>query len=184
MLYLTKDLKIVLADYTTGIVKIGFGNIGIFDSKYDRTVIEFCDKSKIEFRGSASVGHGSKISVQSNGELILGKNFCITANSTIICTKKIIFGTDCLLSWDILIMDSDLHQISDNLNSVLNSPNPVIIGNHVWIGAKTTILKGTEISEGCVVGANSLVSNVFKELNTLIAGVPSEVIKSNISWKR
>lgn len=34
----------------------------------------------------------------------------------------------------------------------------VIIGNNVWIGENAVLLSGTEIGDGCVVGANSVIS--------------------------
>jgi acetyltransferase-like isoleucine patch superfamily enzyme len=165
-----------------GLVKIGFGNVGIFDKKYDRTVLEFCDKSTIIFIGSANIGHGSKISVQSNAKLIFGDNFCITANSSIVCSKEICFGSNCLLSWDILIMDSDLHNIYDLHRNVINEPNSIIVCNNVWIGAKTTILKGVTINSDNIIGASSLVTKDFLESNTIIAGSPAQSIKTNITW--
>lgn len=179
-----KSGKILIENFHTGVVKIGFGNVGIFDKKYDRTVLEFCGDATIIFDGSANIGHGSKISVQNSGILKFGNNFCITANSTIICTKEITFGHNCLLSWDILIMDSDLHKIVDKNASVLNEPRQIYVGNNVWIGARSTILKGVEIGSGNVIGANSLVTNSFKVEHSVIAGMPAKIIKSNVSWMR
>ena len=34
---------------------------------------------------------------------------------------------------------------------------PVEIGNNVWIGANTIILRGTKIGDNCVIGAGSIV---------------------------
>ena len=34
---------------------------------------------------------------------------------------------------------------------------PVVIENDCWIGAGVTILRGTHIGEGCVIGAGSIV---------------------------
>lgn len=176
--------SIILPDFTTGIVKIGFGNVGIFDKKYDRTVLEFCENSTIEFKGSASIGHGTKISVQLNAKLVIGDNFCITANSSIICANKIEFGDNCLMSWDVLVMDSDLHKILDDNSTVINPPKSVCIGDNVWIGAKVTILKGTVVGSDNVIGANSLVTGIFNETNVVIAGSPARIVKRNIKWTR
>ena len=41
------------------------------------------------------------------------------------------------------------------------------IGNHVWIGANSTILRGTKIGDHCVIGAGSIVSGTF-ENNSII----------------
>ena len=47
------------------------------------------------------------------GKLIFGDNSEITAESVIVFYKEIIFGENCLISWDNLIMDTDLHRIKD-----------------------------------------------------------------------
>lgn len=47
-----------------------------------------------------------------------------------------------------------------NQTNCENTKN-IIIENGVWIGAKSTILSGAYISEGSVIGANSLVSHVI-----------------------
>lgn len=81
---------------STGMIKIGFGDVGIFDDKRSRSIWEV--SGNIIFRGSAQIGHGSKISVAENGTLILGNNFTITAESSIVAHLNIEFGNNCLLS--------------------------------------------------------------------------------------
>lgn len=51
------------------------------------------------------------------------------------------------------------------------------IGSNVWIGAKATILAGTNISNGTIVGANSVVNKNF-EPDSIIAGCPARLIKN------
>ena len=45
----------------------------------------------------------------------------------------------------------------------------VIIGNNVWIGENAVILSGSKIGDGCVIGANSLVSKVIPT-NSIVIG--------------
>ncbi len=176
--------SIKIASERNGSVKIGFGNVGIFDKKYNRTVLEFCENSQIVFNGSASIGHGSKISVQSEAKLVFGDGFCITANSAIVCAKSIEFGVDCLLSWDILIMDSDLHIVKDENDDIINEPDSILIGNNVWIGTNCTILKGAVIPNGSIIGASSVLNKKIEEEETVIVGNPARVIKENVKWSR
>ena len=93
----------------TAMVKIGFGDVGHYDRKRSRTIWQV--SGTVGFGGKASIGHGSKISVR--GHLHLGPDFNMTAESTIVCAKEIRFGRDCLLSWDILVMDTDEHPLFD-----------------------------------------------------------------------
>ena len=98
---------------------------------------------------------------------------------------KVILGKDCMLSYDITIRPNDGHTIYDiNTRQVKNTPQDIIIGDHVWIGAKVVILKGAKIPSNSIIGACSLVNKVFLEENTIIAGIPAKIIEKEINWDR
>ena len=52
--------------------------------------------------------------------------------------KSINFGDDNLLSWDILMMDTDFHKIISSDGEERNKPSAIDVGNHVWIGCRVT----------------------------------------------
>lgn len=174
-----KGKIIINAPIKTGMILWGIGNVGIFDKKRSRSIIELT--GTILFNGKARFGNGVKVSV--SGELILGDNFTITAESTIFCTKKITFGRDCLLSWEDLIMDTDVHKIVKQ-NVRINDDKEINIGNKVWIGCRNTILKGTVIADNVVIAASSLVTGVYSDSNVIIAGNPARIVSKSIDWER
>ncbi|MDR2867990.1 MAG: acyltransferase [Bacteroidales bacterium] len=174
-------LIVIDAPLSTGMIRIGFGDVGIFDHKRTRTILQ--NPGKIIFHGTASIGFGSSISIGNNGVLELGNNFAITAKSAIMCQKHIVFGNDCLISWDCLFMDSDFHTILDKTNNMINHPKDIIVGNHVWIGCRCLILKGTEIADHIVIGANSTVTNVLQHQNSVYSGNPARCVKEDITWE-
>lgn len=51
-----------------------------------------------------------------------------------------------------------------------------VIGNDVWIGQDSTILPGTHIGDGAIIGANSTIGKDV-EPYTIVAGNPSRVIR-------
>ncbi len=55
----------------------------------------------------------------------------------------------------------------------------VVIGKGSWIAAHSTIASGTNLGKGCLVGANSMVNNTFKD-NSFIGGVPAKFISKRI----
>ena len=175
--------EIILDSTNTGHIRIGFGDVGIFDKKYSRTIVLISKGSKVVFKGSCDIGHGSKISIQRGAELILGNYFCITAESTIVCSKKISFGDWVLISWGVQIMDTDFHKIYED-GVRLNVDDGVSIGDNVWINSRSMLLKGCVIPNGCVVGAMSVCNKRYENDNSVIAGVPAKVVKSNITWSR
>lgn len=99
--------------------------------------------------------------------------------------SKITIGEDCMLSSGIDIRSGDSHSIIDvDTNKRINQARNVSIGNRVWIGNKATILKGTTISDHSIVSAGAIVTRKFEDTNVILAGSPSEIIKSGITWDR
>lgn len=56
------------------------------------------------------------------------------------------------------------------------STKQVIIGNNVWIGENVVILPGTNIGDGCIIGANSVVNTKIAH-NSIAVGAPAVVKK-------
>ena len=52
----------------------------------------------------------------------------------------------------------------------------ICIEDNVWIGAKVTVLSGVTLSEGCVVGAGSVVTHDVPP-RTLCFGNPARVVR-------
>jgi UDP-3-O-[3-hydroxymyristoyl] glucosamine N-acyltransferase len=173
----------ILGPIYTGKIKIGYGDMGIFDRSRSRTIWEV--SGTVTFEGSAFIGQGSKISVGTTGVLRFGNNFTITAETAIVANSMTIkFGNSCLISWDNLIMDTDFHNIYDQEGKLLNQPKDIVIGNDVWIGCRCLILKGTIIPDNCIVAASSVVSGTkLHKSNCIYGGQPLKVIKENVSWK-
>ena len=172
--------KIMLPEkVNTAMIKIGFGDVGHYDRKRSRSIWQV--SGTVAFGGKASIGHGSKLSVR--GNLTLGADFNMTAESTIVCAHQISFGNDCLLSWDILIMDTDEHPIINQDGIRTNPDKPILVGNHVWIGCKCTLLKGTEIPNNAIVAAGTLLTSAFSGENQVIGGNPPAVIREEVRWE-
>jgi len=66
---------------------------------------------------------------------------------------------------------------SETKNDEILSNGDIIIGNDVWVGYNSTILSGTHIPDGCVIGANSTVKGYKFEPYDIIVGNPAKTIK-------
>lgn len=168
------------APIATGMLKIGPYSLGTQDCLYSRTIWEV--SGLLIIKGKANIGRGSKISIGKEGILTLGNKFTITGNTEIICQKEITFGDDCLLSWDILMMDTDFHHVLNREGEKMNSPKPIKIGNHVWIGCRNTILKGVSIANNNIIAANSTLTHSTTNENCII-GDNGKILKTNINWE-
>lgn len=97
---------------------------------------------------------------------------------------KIEIGKDCMFSADIVIMNTDVHRIYDvDTGLKTNQGKEISIGNHVWLGIRTTVLKGVSIGDNSIVAAGSIVTKDVKA-NTIVSGNPAKQIKENKNWSR
>jgi acetyltransferase-like isoleucine patch superfamily enzyme len=98
--------------------------------------------------------------------------------------KKITIGEDCMFSSNIEFRTGDSHSIMDTLtNRRINYAQNIEVGNHVWIGAHSIILKAVKIGNNSIIGTKSIVTKDIPS-NALVAGVPAKIIKNNIDWVR
>ena len=130
--------------------------------------------------------YGSNIII--NEKCTFGDNLELRVNSG----KKIIVGKDCMFSYDVLVLSGDGHSLFDiktkkNKNSIYLEQNPeknkVVIGDHVWIGWGTLLMAGTNIGNGSVVGARSVVKNKYPN-NCTIGGNPAKLLSRDVAWSR
>lgn len=113
-------------------IKIGCRSVDIFHHKRSRTISNVV--GDIIFKGETFIGHGCKISLAKSGSLYFGDRFKMSAESSIAACNSIVFGDNCLISWDTLVMDSDFHKIFDENGLEINAPQEVVIGDNIWIG--------------------------------------------------
>ena len=164
----------------TGAVKIGFGEVGIFDQHRSRTIWQVT--GVVEFAGAADIGHGSKISA--SGTLVIGNGVQIAAESAIVAQHGVYIGDNTLISWEVLIIDTDGHPVYDAAGRRINPPAPIRIGRSVWLGCRSVVLKGVQIADGVVVAAAATVTRPVLAPNVIAGGSPARVIREGIRWKR
>ena len=128
-----------------------------------------------------SLCSGSSITIRDNAELIIkGKGF-INTNSIIDCYSKIEIGYETIIAFNVTITDSDTHYILKK-GVKGEKTKQIIIGNHVWIGMNSIILKGVEIGDNAVIAANTVVTKNVPP-NSLFGGNPGKVIEEQINWE-
>jgi len=180
-LYKMNGRVVINGPITTGLIQIGYGKVGITDFKRSRAIWEV--DGEVIFNGRAFIMTGCKINVMQNAQLIIGDDFNMSVECTIVAQKKIQIGNSSGISWQSLVMDTDFHHIYDENGVEFNQPKEIIIGNNVWVGCKCTLLKGAEIPSGCIVAANTMVTKKLSGEKNIFGGNPVRVLKNNITWK-
>jgi acetyltransferase-like isoleucine patch superfamily enzyme len=141
-----------------------------------KTGLSIWDHGTLDVAGEFLIYSGCQIVVDKDAKLDLGSGY-INSNSTISCFGNIKIGHDVAIAENVTIRDSDNHSIVGGKSQTA----PIIIGDHVWIGLNTIILKGVTIGDGSIIAAGSLVNKSIPP-NCLAAGVPAKVIRENVAW--
>jgi acetyltransferase-like isoleucine patch superfamily enzyme len=145
-----------------------------------RAVLGIASGGRLVTDGLVVLGPGAHVSVGPSAEMRIGEGTNVTSNSSFFCKRLLEIGADCAISWDVLIMDNDAHWLSME-GEVRPMALPVRIGDHVWVGARATILKGTTIGDGAVIGAGAVVTKDVPPA-CVAAGNPAVVVHKNVEW--
>lgn len=127
-----------------------------------------------------------KFVVGLHGTIKIGNN-CDLNGTCMVAYDEIEIGDFCQFASSSLIADTDFHSVKPDirLNQMQGIPfsfdevkkKKIKIGNNVWVGWNTIILKGVTIGDNSVIAAGSVVvKNV--PANVMVAGNPAVVIKS------
>jgi acetyltransferase-like isoleucine patch superfamily enzyme len=118
---------------------------------------------------------GCNVGVAAGARLSLGSGYS-SGNLTLSCFSSISIGDGVAIAENVLIRDSDTHELSGSRGTTL----PIVIGNHVWIGVGAIILKGVAIGDGAVIGAGSVVTKDVPP-GLLVAGSPARPVRQ-VTW--
>jgi len=141
--------------------------------------------AKIDIKG-VKIGQHTRVGCSllqtygGKGKIEIGSNTTIYDHCELFAHKgaTIRIGDNVFLARHSAIMTAD--HIFKNKNILIKDQGTeeadVTIGNDVWIGYGTIILKGVTIGNGCVVGAGSVVTKDLPPYSVAV-GNPAKVIK-------
>lgn len=118
-----------------------------------------------------------------------------TGQNTVVMDTRI--GSFCSIAWNVTIgaAEHDFNKITTHsfLYNEYDHIRPkktieaydrfgkeITIGNDVWIGANSIVLRGVAVNDGAVIGAGSVVTKDVPSY-AIVAGNPAKVIKSRFS---
>jgi acetyltransferase-like isoleucine patch superfamily enzyme len=157
-----------------------FGLLWI-NNKGTLVIDEFARINSSKFKNMIGGDTRSTIIVKKGAALKIGRNFKMS-NSALYCAQQITIGDHVMIGGNCKIWDSDFHPM--NQDDRINNPNmnyrtsPIIIGNSVFIGGSSIILKGVNIGDGAIIGAGSVVTKNIPA-GEIWAGNPAKCIGKN-----
>lgn len=137
---------------------------------------------ELVLKGDVKIRYGSTIQIN-NGARAIFNHFTSNVGINIQCNKEIIIGEDCMIGRNALIYDSAYHPTGTTIASMSVSQSPVHIGNHVWIGANSVVMQGSNIGDGSIIGTNACVSGKIEPGSFVSPNFDKPTI-SGMMWAR
>lgn len=132
--------------------------------------------AKLRIGSNFKMRDGAKIRVRKNAVCSIGDNTSVNCNNMIVCRERIEIGNYVQMSPNVQIYDHDHDfRVAGGVKAGKYRTSPIKIGNNVWIGANTVILRGTEIGDNCVIGAGCVVKGKYKADSVIIQNRNEEV---------
>ena len=115
-------------------------------------------------------------------ELVIGDDTFIGHACSFSVGRSVRIGRHCLLAADVSVFDMDGHPLdADRRRAGEPTPPdaiaPVVIGDDVWIGNGSLILKGVTIGDRAIVAARSVVTKDVPP-DAIVAGNPARVVRT------
>jgi acetyltransferase-like isoleucine patch superfamily enzyme len=149
--------------------------VGHWGRVYGRLIVDNAGEIRIGERFRVRATHVPvELASLPGGVLTIGDGVYINSGVSICAARSITIGNHCAIGNYTLIMDTDFHAVDDHMRSP--EPQPVLIGENAWLGARVTVLKGVTIGRGAVVAAGAVVTRDVPA-HTLVGGVPARIIR-------
>lgn len=135
-----------------------------------------------EFRSTISNGILTEICVQPKAYLYIGENSGISSTS-IHVWESVYIGSYVNIGAGCLIMDTNFHSLESKIRMTKEGgipgsevkTSPIVISDHVFVGARSIICKGVNIGENSIVATGSVVVKNIPA-NQIWGGNPAKFI--------
>ena len=122
------------------------------------------------------------VMLHGEGEIYIGDNTFLSNNTVVYSEKghKVYIGANCMIAPMCYITNTDHNTVLPLSDEPMNKLGVVCadtcIEDNVWLAAYATVLKGSHIHSGAVVGAKALVKGEVPD-NSIVAGIPAKILK-------
>lgn len=122
------------------------------------------------------------VTLEGNATLKIGSNSGIRGVSFYAKDGDISIGKNCMFSYGIIIRNNDAHKVLDMDGNVTNKSGNITIEDHVWLCQNCAIIKPVTIEHDSIIAFGCIVTKNCPS-HSILAGVPSKVVKTNINWR-
>jgi acetyltransferase-like isoleucine patch superfamily enzyme len=127
------------------------------------------------------IGDGTSLRCH-EGNLTIGDKVVFGCNNVVNAYLDIGIGAASIVADMVYVTDFD-HVFADATVPIKDQgivKSPIRIGADVWLANKVSVVRGVQVGDGCVVGANAVVTKDLAPYS-IAAGVPARVIRSRLA---
>ena len=153
------------------IYKFKFGNSISFDGipGFISHLQLYVKDGNIKIGKGFTIKRGVYIAAVNGGSINIGSNVSLNRNCILVSHKNITIGDNVAVGPNVVFYDHDHNFEFDGIKKGYKKSS-IIINDNCWIGANVTILRGTNIGEGCVIGAGCIIQGNIP---------PNSVVRTN-----
>lgn len=135
---------------------------------------------RLEIGRWVHIGDGNSIRCH-EGSLRIGDEVVFGNDNTLNCYLDVEIGAATLIADWVYVVDFD-HRTDDVHLPIKDQgivKSPVRIGPGSWLGTKVTVLRGSRVGRGCVLGAHAVVRGEVPDY-TVAVGSPARVVRNRL----
>lgn len=143
-------------------------NASLFQRVSPSVVIRVLDEASMQLGKNVCISKNSSLIATNSGSISIGDNVFMNQNCMISAKSKITIGDNCNFGPNVCVFDND-HRY-DAINGVSVSDyaiGEISIGSGTWIASNVVILRNTTVGKNCVIGAACVIKGNIPD-NTLV----------------
>ncbi len=132
---------------------------------------------RLEIGRWVHIGDGNSLRCH-EGSLRIGDKVVFGKDNTVNCYLDVEIGAASIVADGVYVTDFD-HRIDDVQRPIKDQgivKTPVRIGPDCWVGTKVSVLRGTRVGRGSVLGAHAVVRGDIPEYSVAV-GIPARVVR-------
>lgn len=177
--------KYSISEFTKNVYSLILTKLFFNQARLIRRPVYIRGKKSLVGGTNLTLGRFCRFDLDGNKKTLFIGDDCEFGDMThIVALNNVQIGNNVLIASKVFIsdtshgsykgIDQDVPSMPPNKRKLIS--DEVTIGNNVWIGENVVILAGVHIGDGCIIGANSVVTKDI-EKNCIVAGAPATVIK-------
>jgi len=136
---------------------------------------------RLEIGRWVHIGDGNSLRCH-EGSMRIGDKVVLGRHNTLNCYLDVEVGAASIIADWVYVTDFD-HRTEDVHVPIKDQgivKSPVRIGPDTWIGVKASVLRGSRIGTGCVLGAHAVVRGDVPD-HSIAVGAPARVVRDRVA---